>query len=188
MTNMNNGSSKPNQIDQQLDQRDPIRKFPRDCNGRPIAPSSRGYYSRFFCYSEKGLMMKMMTMTRKSPVVNGLRDISVGEFWRNPLLPAETLQEKLNGIPVDGKLFPELSEEIQLIQELLFAYGSRRYGAISLLAMVDILQAADYFLVLQDANPDSRENGYADDAEIVHRAVVKHEAELRAFKEWLRAQ
>ena len=51
-------------------------------------------------------------------------------------------------------------------------------------AMVDILQA-DYFLVLNDYTPDSRENGYADDAEVVHRAFVKHEAELRAFEEWL---
>jgi hypothetical protein len=131
-------------------------------------------------------MMKMMTMTRKSPVVNGLRDISAGEFWRCPLLPAETLQKKLNGIPVDVRLFPELAEEIQLIQKLLFAFGTRQYGAISLLAMVDILQAADYFLVLNDANTDSREDGYADDAEVVHRAFAKHEEEMLAFREWLR--
>jgi hypothetical protein len=130
----------------------------------------------------------MKKSTRKAPVLNGLRDITAGELWRNPLLPAETLQEKLNGIPVDVKLFPQLSEEIQLMQELLFAFGSRRYGEVSLLAMVDILQAADYFLVLNDRTPDSREDGYADDAEVVHRAFVKHETEIRAFKEWLRAQ
>jgi len=136
--------------------------------------------------STKGLMMKMST--QKSPVVNGLRDISMQEFWRNPLLPAETLQAKLNGIPVDVKLFHELAEEIQLIRELLLAFGSRRYGAISLLAIVDILQAVDYFLVLNDGTPDTRGNGYADDAEVIHRAFVKHEAELRAFKDWLRTQ
>jgi hypothetical protein len=103
-------------------------------------------------------------------------------------LPAETLQEKLNGIPVDAKLMPQLSQEIRLVQELLFAFGTRRYGAISLLAMLDFLQAADYFLVLDDRTPDSRDDGYADDAEVVHRAFVKHEAEMRAFKEWLRLQ
>jgi hypothetical protein len=130
----------------------------------------------------------IMMRTHKSPVVNGLRDISMQEFWRNPLLPAEALQEKTNGIPVDEKLFPELSEEIQLLQELLFAFGSRRYGSISLLAMVEILQAVDYFLVLNDRTPDSREDGYADDAEVVHRAYVKHKDELLAFKKWLRAQ
>lgn len=130
----------------------------------------------------------MKNNTRKSPVVNGLRDISMLEYWSNPLLPAETLRAKLNGSPVDAKQFPQLSEEIQLVQELLFAFGSRRYGAISMLAMVDILQAADYFLVLNDRTPDSREDGYADDAEVVHRAFVKHEAEIRAFKDWLRAQ
>jgi hypothetical protein len=127
----------------------------------------------------------MKNNTRKSPVVNGLRDISMLEYWSNPLLPAETLRAKLNGSPVDAKQFPQLSEEIQLVQELLFAFGSRRYGAISMLAMVDILQATDYFLVLDDGTPDSRDDGYADDAEVVHRAIVKHEAEFRAFKEWL---
>jgi hypothetical protein len=130
----------------------------------------------------------MKNSARKSPVVNGLRDISMVEYWSNPLLPAETLQAKLNGSPVDAKQYPQLSEEIQLVQELLFALGSRRYGAISMLAMVDILQAADYFLVVDDGTPDSRTDGYADDAEVVHRAFVKHEAEIRAFKEWLLKQ
>ena len=130
----------------------------------------------------------MKNNTRKSPVMNGLRDISMTEFWSNPLLPAEALQAKLNGSPVDAKLFPELSQEIRLVQELLFAFGSRRYGAISMLAIVDILQATDYFLVVDDGTPDSREDGYADDAEVVHRAFVKHDAEMRAFKEWLRKQ
>jgi len=130
----------------------------------------------------------MKKTTPKSPVVNGLRDISMLEFWSNPLLPAETLRAKLNGSPVDVKLFHQLSEEIQLIQELLFAFGSRRYGAISLLAMVDLLQAADYFIILDDGTPDSRAEGYADDAVVVHKAFVKHEGELRAFKDWLRAQ
>jgi hypothetical protein len=130
----------------------------------------------------------MKNDTRKSPIVNGLRDISMAEYWSNPLLPAETLQAKLNGSPVDTKQFPQLAEEIRLVQELLFAFGSRRYGAISMRAMLDILQAADYFLDVNDGTPDSRDDGYADDAEVVHRAFVKHENEIRAFKEWLRAQ
>jgi uncharacterized membrane protein YkvA (DUF1232 family) len=130
----------------------------------------------------------MKTDAPKSPVLNGLRDISMTEFWSNPLLPAETLQAKLNGSPVGAKLFPKLAEEIQLIQELLFAFGSRRYGAVSMLAIVDILQAVDYFLVVNDYTPDSRHDGYADDAEVVHRALVKHEGEMLAFKKWLRTQ
>jgi len=130
----------------------------------------------------------MKNNTRKSPITNGLRDISMAEYWSNPLLPAETLQAKLNGSPVDAKQFPQLSEEIQLVQELLFAFGSRRYGTISMLAMVDILKATDYFLMVDDGTPDSRDDGYADDAEIVHRAFVKHEAEFRVFKEWLLKQ
>jgi hypothetical protein len=129
----------------------------------------------------------MNKIKKKAPVVNGLRDISMAEFWSNPLLPAETLQAKLNGSPVDARRYPKLSEEIHLVQELLFAFGSRRYGAISMLAIIDILQATDYFLVLNDFTPDSRQGGYADDAEVVHRAMLKHEAEMAAFKKWLRA-
>ncbi|HTA29894.1 MAG TPA: hypothetical protein VK731_05385 [Candidatus Cybelea sp.] len=125
---------------------------------------------------------------RKSPVIKGLRDVSLSELWRNPLLPAETLREKLNGSPVDAKQFPQLAKEIQVVQELLFALGTRRYTALSLLATVDILQAVDYFLVLDDFTPDSRKDGYADDAEVMHRAFVKHESEIRAFQEWLRVQ
>ena len=131
-------------------------------------------------------MMKK-TAAKKSPLVNGLRDISMAEFWSNPLLPAETLQAKLNGSPVDAKQYPQLSEEIKLVQELLFAFGSRRYGAISMLAIVDILQAADYFLVLNDFTPDSRQGGYADDEEVVHRALLKHKAEMLEFNKWLHA-
>jgi hypothetical protein len=130
----------------------------------------------------------MKKSARKSPVVNGLGDISMAEFWGNPLLPAETLQEKLNGSPVDARRFPQLSEEIHLVKELLLAIGTRRYGAISMLAMADVLQSTDYFLRLDDGNPDSRVDGYADDAEVVHQTFVKHEGELRAFKEWLRVQ
>ena len=129
-----------------------------------------------------------MRIMRKSPVIKGLRDVSLSELWRNPLLPAETLREKLNGSPVDAKQFPQLAKEIQVVQELLFALGTRRYTALSLLATVDILQAVDYFLVLDDFTPDSRKDGYADDAEVMHRAFVKHESEIRAFQEWLRVQ
>jgi hypothetical protein len=130
----------------------------------------------------------MKRITRKSPVVNGLRDVTMGEYWQNPLLLAESLREKLNGSPVDAKQFPKLAKEIQVVQELLLALGTRRYAAISLLATVDILQAVDYFLVLDDFTPDSRKDGYTDDAEVVHRVFVKHESEMRAFQEWLRVQ
>ncbi len=130
----------------------------------------------------------MKKVTSKSPVVNGLRDISMGEYWQNPLLLAEALREKLNGSPVDPKQYPQLAKEIQVVLELLLALGTRRYGAISLRATVDIFQAVDYFLVMDDFTPDSREGGYTDDAEVVHRVFVKHESEIRAFEAWLRVQ
>jgi hypothetical protein len=130
----------------------------------------------------------MKKVTRKSPVVNGLKDISMGEYWKDPLLPAEALREKLNGSPVDPKQYPQLAKEIHVVQELLLAIGTRRYAAISLRATVDLFQAVDYFLVLDDFTPDSRKGGYDDDAEVVHRVFVKHESEIRAFEAWLRVQ
>jgi hypothetical protein len=124
----------------------------------------------------------------RSPVRNGLTDISVEQFWKNPLLLAEVLQEKRRGLPVDPKRFPRLADEIQVFQELLFAFGTQRYRTFSLLAFVDILQAVDHFLVLGDKNPDTTITGYSDDAEIVHRVFLKHADEIRVFKEWLRVQ
>jgi hypothetical protein len=130
----------------------------------------------------------MKTTAPKYPARNGLKDISADEYWRNPLLPVEALKEKLIGVPVDAKMYPKLAEEIQLFKELLTAFATRRYGAISLLAILDVFQAVDYFLVTNDFNPDSRDHGYDDDAEVVHRAFIKHENELSAFKKWLIAQ
>jgi len=130
----------------------------------------------------------MKPAAQKSPLRNGLIDISASDFWSNPLLPVEAIEEKLKGIPIDTKVYPVFSDEIQIFRELLRAFAMRRYGKISLLAIIDVLQAVDYFLVLGDFNPDSRERGYDDDAEVVHRAYVKHEIELRAFKAWLREQ
>jgi hypothetical protein len=130
----------------------------------------------------------MKPTAQKSPARNGLKDISASEFWSNPLLPVEAIEEKLKGIPVEVKVYPVFSEEIQLFKQLLRAYAMRRYGKISLLAMIDVLQAVDYFLVLGDFNPDSRDRGYDDDAEVVHKVFVKHEIEMRAFKKWLREQ
>ena len=130
----------------------------------------------------------MNTVIHRSPVINGLRDISIGDYWHNPIILAETLREKLNGSPVDAKQYPQLAKEIKVVQELLLALGTRRYSAISLRATVDIFQAVDYFLVMDDFTPDSREGGYTDDAEVLHKAFLKNENELRAFEEWLRAQ
>jgi hypothetical protein len=130
----------------------------------------------------------MKTTTPKFPVRNGLKDIAAEEYWKNPLLPVEALQAKLNGVPVDVKTHPKLFEEIHLFKDLLSAFATRRYGAISLLAILDVFQAVDYFLVLNDFNPDSRDHGYDDDAEVVHRVYLKHEVEMRAFKKWLSGQ
>jgi hypothetical protein len=120
--------------------------------------------------------------TQKSAVRNGLKDISLDDFWKNPLLPVEAIEDKLKGIPIDVKKYPGFSEEIRLFKQLLLAFATRRYGKVSLLAIVDVLQAVDYFLVLGDRNPDSRDGGYDDDAEIAHRVFLKHEIELRAFE------
>jgi len=130
----------------------------------------------------------MNATTKRSPVRNGLKDISLEELWKNSLLLADVLKEKLQGLPVNPKKFPLLAQEVQVMQELLLAVGTRRYGKLSLLAFVDILQALDGFLVLGDENPDTRADGYKDDAQLVHHAFVQHETEIRAFKEWLRAQ
>ena len=123
----------------------------------------------------------------KAPFRNGLRDISMDDWWKNPLAVVDAIHEKVKGLPVDLKKYPLLSREIPLVTNLLRAIGERRYGKISMLAVVDILLATHYFLELGDRNPDSREGGYTDDEAMMHQALTKHRAEVQEFEKWLRA-
>ncbi len=130
----------------------------------------------------------MKTIVRKTPIRNGLKDISMDEFWKDPLIVVETIQQKLKALPIDALKHPLFAKEMDTAKELLRAIGTRRYGKISFLASLDLLQAAHYFLVLGDRKPDSEEGGYKDDAEVLHQAFVKHQTEMREFEQWLRTQ
>ena len=129
----------------------------------------------------------MTTSAKKTPLRNGLRDISMDEFWKDPLIVVQTLQQKLDGLPIDRREYPKFAQQMGTVLELLRAIGTRRYGRISLLPAVDLFQAAHYFLLLTDRKPDSEAGGYRDDAEVFHQAFTKHELELREFESWLRA-
>ena len=130
----------------------------------------------------------MTTSAKKAPIRNGLRDISMDEFWKDPLVVVEAIHEKLQAIPIDAKNSPRFAAQMRTAQELLRALGTRRYGRVSCLAAVDLLQAAHYFLVLGDRTPDSRQGGYKDDAEVLNRVFTKHAAEIHDFEAWLKAQ
>ena len=98
-----------------------------------------------------------MTMNiKKAPLRNGLHDISMEEFWKDPLIVVETVRQKLNDLPIDTKKNPSLAKQIGTALELFRAVGMRRYGNISVLATLDLMQAAHYFLWLGDRNPDSQ--------------------------------
>jgi len=130
----------------------------------------------------------MKTIVRKTPIRNGLKDISMDEFWKDPLIVVETIQQKLKGLPIDPQNNPAFAKEMSTVMELLRAIGTRRYGKISFLASLDLLQSAHYFLVLGDRTPDSQADGYNDDAEVLHQAFLKHQTEIREFEQWLRTQ
>jgi len=130
----------------------------------------------------------MITTARKAPLRNGLRDISMDDFWKDPLVVADTLHEKLNALPINPAKHPKLAQQVNRLIELLRALGRRRYGRISLLAATDLFQAAHYFLLLADQKPDSQDNGYKDDAEVLDQTFAKHAAEIREFEAWLRTQ
>ena len=129
-----------------------------------------------------------MTTIRKAPVRHGLRDITMDEFWKDPLIVVDTLRQKLEALPIDPKKNPQFGRQMSTALELLRAIGTRRYGKISFLATLDLLQAAHYFLLLGDRTPDSQQDGYKDDAEVLDQAFTKHEAEIREFQHWLQAQ
>ena len=130
----------------------------------------------------------MITTVRKTPLRNGLQDISMDDFWKDPLIVADTLHEKVNALPINPARHPKLAQQMSALIELLRAIGRRRYGRISLLAAMDLFQAAHYFLLLADQKPDSQDNGYKDDAEVLDQVFTKHAVEIREFETWLRAQ
>ncbi|HEY2952549.1 MAG TPA: hypothetical protein VGK40_08205 [Verrucomicrobiae bacterium] len=122
--------------------------------------------------------------TDKSPIRNGLRDISMDDFWKNALIVSETLERKLQGLPVDRTKHPVLASQILDALHLLRAIALRRYGAISMLAVQDVLAAVDYFIVLRDAHQDSLDNGYEDDADRLRSAFERHKNEIDEFRLW----
>ena len=129
-------------------------------------------------------LVKIAMTMQKAPVRNGLRDISMSEFWKDPLVVADTVERKLAELPIDQRKLPEFARQMAEVTRLLRAVGRRQYGSISLLAVLDILLAVDYFLVLEDELPDSLDSGYEDDAQNLAAVFAKHQAELKAFRVW----
>ena len=109
----------------------------------------------------------------------------MSEFWKDPLVVADTVAHKLAGLPIDERKFPAFAQQMAQVTRLLKAVGQRQYGSISLLAVLDILLAVDYFLVLEDELSDSSDNGYEDDARKLAAVFAKHQAELKEFQGWL---
>ena len=123
-------------------------------------------------------------VSRKCPVRNGLRDISMEEFWRNPLIVCETLEHKLQGLPVARARYPVFDVQIVEVLHLLRAVALRTYGEVSMLAVTDLLSAVDYFLLLRDERDDNRSDGYDDDAAKLRDVFAKHAGELAVFRRW----
>jgi hypothetical protein len=122
--------------------------------------------------------------TKRSPVLHGLRDISLEEWWRNPLIVADAIDEKLKGLPVDAAANPAFDNQVRLASRLLRAVATKSYGRISMLAVLELLLAVDYFLVLNDGRADSEDHGYDDDAEKFNVVFKKHANELQKFRVW----
>lgn len=120
----------------------------------------------------------------KCPVRNGLRDISMDEFWSNPLVVCETLEQKLSGLPVERTRYPVFDSQIVDALHLLRAVALRKYGGISMRAVNDLLGAVDYLLVLRDAQEDTRYDGYDDDAARLREVFARHATELTEFRRW----
>jgi hypothetical protein len=120
----------------------------------------------------------------KCPIQNGLRDISMEDYWRNPLVVCETAERKMRGLPIDRARFPALADQVVDALHLLQAVALRNYGAISMRAFHDVLAALDHFLVLRDDCDDSRVDGYADDAGHLNEVFARHTEELEIFRRW----
>ena len=53
-----------------------------------------------------------------------------------------------------------------------------------MLAVLDLLLAVDYFLILRDERADSEDHGYDDDAEKLNNVFKKHADEIQKFRVW----
>ena len=120
----------------------------------------------------------------KAPIRNGLRDISIRELVAEPSLLLDTLEKKLEGLPVNARKYRDFALQMDETARILRAVMTRTYTDISLLALVDLLQAVDYVLVLQDDTPDTLTDGYQDDAQKLQEVFVKHKTELERFRVW----
>ena len=110
------------------------------------------------------------------------------DWWNDPQVVVAALESKLHGLPVDRRSNPALDIEIHKTLRLLGAIASRSYGKISMLAVLDLLLAVDYFLVLQDKQRDSHECGYDDDEDALQKVFKKHESEFEKFCLWFNRQ
>jgi hypothetical protein len=110
----------------------------------------------------------------------------MGEFWQEPTIVVEVLRRKLNALPIDPHTMGAFAEQMQLAVALLHHIGTKHYTRISMLAAVDILKAVDYVLLLDDEVPDSRMDGYQDDAHVIDEVFHRHQKEIKEFQAWLR--
>ncbi len=105
----------------------------------------------------------------------------MSEFWKDPLVVVDNVERKLAELPIDERKLPEFAHQMADVRRLLRAVGQRQYGSISLLAVLDLLLAMDYFLVLEDELPDSLDGGYKDDAGRLASVFAIHQAETEAI-------
>jgi hypothetical protein len=106
------------------------------------------------------------------------------EWWKDPMIVADTIEAKLKDLPVKATTYPAFDSQLRLTSRLLRAIATRGYGRISMLAVLDLLAAVDYFLVLKDDRADSENQGYDDDAEKLNLVFKKHADELQKFRAW----
>lgn len=48
----------------------------------------------------------------KAPIRNGLRDITMSELRDNPLLVADTLEQKLAALPINERQLPQFARQM----------------------------------------------------------------------------
>ncbi|PWU21383.1 MAG: hypothetical protein C5B50_01875 [Verrucomicrobia bacterium] len=125
---------------------------------------------------------------QKAPIRNGLRDITVAECANDPAMLAELVERKRQELPVNARKDQRFAQQLEDTVRLLQAVGARSYPQISLRAVLDVLLAVDYFLVLEDDCRDSRDQGYEDDAKELNEVFLKHQTELNEFRLWFSRQ
>lgn len=120
-------------------------------------------------------------------MILGLDEITFAELRSSKKL-VEALRAKIGDLNPQKFTDQELSRKVNFLIEILRETLMDRYQALSLRAFAHMAVALDYFLIVNEQEPDSIKDtypdGYTDDLRRVNAVFRRFAKEIHAFEHW----